>query len=118
MVERKLAGAHYGLRDWAMQRATAVIMLIYTIAFVLFLLCLPSGAEGHAAWQAFFAQTWVKVFTQVTLIALFLHAWVGIRDLWMDYIKPFGLRLFLQVATIVWLVIAMVYSVQVVWGLV
>ena len=33
MVERKLAGAHYGLRDWAMQRVTAVIMLIYTVLF-------------------------------------------------------------------------------------
>ncbi len=35
-----------------------------------------------------FSQTWVKVFTQVSFIAVFLHAWVGIRDLWMDYIKP------------------------------
>ena len=51
MVERKLAGAHYGLRDWAMQRVTAVIMLIYTVLFVLFLLMLPSGYD---AWQAFF----------------------------------------------------------------
>lgn len=117
MVDRKLAGAHYGLRDWAMQRITAVIMLLYTIAFVVFLLCLPKGEASHLAWQAFFAQIWVKVFTQVTFIALLLHAWVGIRDLWMDYIKPFGLRLFLQAATIVWLVGILVYSVYVVWGL-
>lgn len=41
-----------------------------------------------------FSQAWVKVFTQVSFIAVFLHAWVGIRDLWMDYIKPFGVRLF------------------------
>ncbi|MCQ9327204.1 succinate dehydrogenase, hydrophobic membrane anchor protein [Neisseria dentiae] len=115
MVDRKLAGAHYGLRDWAMQRATAVIMLIYTVAFIIFLLALPGDYES---WQAFFAQVWVKVFTQVTFIALFLHAWVGIRDLWMDYIKPFGLRLFLQVATIVWLVGCLVYSVKVIWGIV
>ncbi|KLT73308.1 succinate dehydrogenase [Neisseria arctica] len=115
MVDRKLAGAHYGLRDWAMQRITAVVMLVYTVAFVIFLLSLPSGYE---AWQEFFAQTWVKVLTQVTFIALFLHAWVGIRDLWMDYIKPFGLRLFLQSATIVWLVGCLVYSVKVIWGLV
>lgn len=118
MVDRKLAGAHYGLRDWAMQRATAVIMLLYTVAFVVFLLCLPSGEESHLAWQAFFAKTWVKVFTQLTVVALFLHAWVGIRDLWMDYIKPFGVRLFLQVATIVWLVGCLIYSVKVIWGLV
>ncbi|MDO4693862.1 MAG: succinate dehydrogenase, hydrophobic membrane anchor protein [Eikenella sp.] len=118
MVNRKLAGAHYGLRDWAMQRITAVLMLIYTVAFVVFLLCLPKGESGHLAWQAFFAQTWVKIFTQTTLIALLLHAWVGIRDLWMDYIKPFGLRLFLHVATIVWLVVVLIYSVKVIWGLV
>lgn len=115
MVDRKLAGAHYGLRDWAMQRATAVIMLVYTAAFIVFLLALPGDYES---WQAFFAQIWVKVFTQVTFVALFLHVWVGIRDLWMDYIKPFGLRLFLQVATIVWLVGCLVYSVKVIWGIV
>ena len=58
----------------------------------------------------------MKVFTQTTLFALLFHAWVGIRDLWMDYIKPFGVRLFLQVATIVWLVGCLVYSVKVIWG--
>ena len=113
MVDRKLTGAHYGLRDWIMQPATAVLMLIYTAALIVFLLALPGD---YAAWQAFFSQTWVKVFTQISFIALFLHAWVGIRDLWMDYIKPFGLRLFLQVATIVWLAGCMVYSVKVIWG--
>ena len=109
MVERKLTGAHYG----AMQRATAVIMLIYTVALLVILFTLP---KEYSAWQAFFDQVWVKVFTQVSFIAVFLHAWVGIRDLWMDYIKPFGVRLFLQVATIVWLVGCLVYSVKVIWG--
>ena len=74
MVERKLTGAHYGLRDWAMQRATAVIMLIYTVALLVILFTLP---KEYSAWQAFFDQVWVKVFTQVSFIAVFLHAWVG-----------------------------------------
>lgn len=113
MVNRKLTGAHYGLRDWAMQRATAVIMLIYTAVLVAFLLLLP---KEYSEWQAFFDKTWVKVFTQVSFIALFLHAWVGIRDLWMDYIKPFGLRLFLQCATVTWLVGCTVYSFFAIWG--
>lgn len=115
MVNRKLTGAHYGLRDWAMQRITAVFMLIYTIFFFIFLLCM-FNADNYDAWKNFFSQTWVKVFTQTTLIALFLHAWVGIRDLWMDYIKPFGIRLFLQSATIIWLVACTVYSVFIIWG--
>ena len=37
MVNRQLTGAHYGLRDWAMQRITAVIMVIYTVAMIVIL---------------------------------------------------------------------------------
>ena len=114
MVDRKLAGAHYGLRDWAAQRITAVIMIVYTAVFLLFLLGM-SGAQDYAQWQAFFGKTWVKVFTQTTLFALLFHAWVGIRDLWMDYVKPFGLRLFLHSVTIVWLAMCAVYSFKVIW---
>lgn len=114
MVDRKLTGAHYGLRDWLMQRITAVLMIIYTVAMVLFLVAMP---QDFSSWQAFFAQTWVRVFTQVTFIAVVLHAWVGIRDLWMDYFQSAALRLFLHTATIVWLVGCFVYSVKVIWGL-
>ncbi|VEB41072.1 succinate dehydrogenase cytochrome b556 small membrane subunit [Chromobacterium violaceum] len=52
----------------------------------------------------------------MTLLALFLHVWVGIRDVWMDYVKPVGIRLALHVFTIVWLVSCFIYSVKVVWG--
>lgn len=114
MVNRQVVGAHYGLKDWIVQRATAVIMLVYTAALILFLLAMPSGYEG---WKLLFGQTWVKVLTQTTLIALFLHAWVGIRDLWMDYIKPVGVRLAMHTLTAVWLVSCFIYSLKVVWGL-
>lgn len=114
MVNRHVVGAHYGLKDWIVQRATAVIMLVYTAALLLFLLAMPSGYEG---WKLLFGQTWVKVLTQTTLLALFMHAWVGIRDLWMDYIKPVGVRLTMHTLTAVWLVSCFIYSLKVVWGL-
>ncbi|WP_174875526.1 succinate dehydrogenase, hydrophobic membrane anchor protein [Vogesella oryzae] len=114
MVNRNVVGAHYGLKDWIVQRITAVIMLTYTVMLVLFLLAMPAGYEG---WKTLFSLTWVKVLTQTTLLALFLHAWVGIRDLWMDYIKPVGLRLALHTFTAVWLVSCFIYSLKVVWGL-
>jgi succinate dehydrogenase / fumarate reductase membrane anchor subunit len=113
MVNRIVVGAHYGLRDWILQRVTAVIMLIYTIALVLFLLTMPSGFE---AWHAFFQKTWVQVLTQTTILALMMHVWVGIRDVWMDYVKPVGVRLALHVFTLVWLVSCFIYSLKVVWG--
>ncbi|RXZ45531.1 succinate dehydrogenase, hydrophobic membrane anchor protein [Crenobacter cavernae] len=114
MVNRIVVGARYGLRDWVMQRVTAVIMALYTFALALFLLTVPASYE---AWQAFFGQTWVQVLTQTTLLALFLHVWVGIRDVWMDYVQPVGVRLALHSFTIVWLLSCFIYSVKVVWGL-
>lgn len=115
MVNRKLVGAHYGLRDWAMQRVTAVVMLAYAVLFLLFLFSMV-GAKDYTQWQALFDKIWVKVFTQTTFIAAFLHAWVGMRDLWMDYFKPFGLRFLLHSLTILWLVGCTVYSFYVIWG--
>lgn len=114
MVERTLVGAHYGLGDWMIQRVTAVIMVIYTICMVVFLFSIP---HEYSAWQALFAQTWVRIFTQITFVAVALHAWVGIRDLWMDYVKCAYLRLTLHVGTIVWLLACFIYSIKVVWGL-
>lgn len=48
-------------------------------------------------------------------MALFFHAWIGVRDALMDYVKPVGTRLFLQVATIVWLIGCAGYAAQILW---
>jgi succinate dehydrogenase / fumarate reductase membrane anchor subunit len=53
----------------------------------------------------------------VTFLALYYHVWVGMRDIWMDYIKPVGLRLTLQMFTILWLIACAFYTVQILWGL-
>lgn len=113
MVDRKLTGAHYGLRDWLVQRISAVVMLVYTLVLVIVLFALPND---YYAWQAFFDYTWVKVFTQITFIAVALHVWIGVRDVWMDYVKPVGLRLTLHTLTVLWLLGVFVYSIKVVWG--
>jgi succinate dehydrogenase / fumarate reductase membrane anchor subunit len=41
--------------------------------------------------------------------------WVGMRDVFMDYVKPVAVRLSLQVFTIVWLVACSGWAVQVLW---
>ena len=112
--KRIVVGAGYGVKDWIVQRMTAAVMLVYTVLMVLMLLAMPSSYEG---WQALFSLTWVQVITQITFIAVVWHLWVGIRDLWMDYIKPDGLRLTLHALTAVWLVGCLVYSFVVVWGI-
>jgi succinate dehydrogenase / fumarate reductase membrane anchor subunit len=108
-----VVGAHYGLRDWLSQRVTAVVMAAYTII----LLAAFFGARNfsYEGWAGLFAGQWMKMATFVTILCLVWHAWVGMRDIWMDYIKPPGIRFGLQVLTIVWLVGCLGYAVQSLW---
>ncbi|WP_348688983.1 succinate dehydrogenase, hydrophobic membrane anchor protein [Acidovorax soli] len=111
--KRLVVGAHYGLRDWLAQRVTAVLMALFTIV-VLIQFLLP-GQLGYDHWAAIFAPQWMKLLTFVTIIALAYHAWVGVRDIWMDYVQAVGLRLTLQVFTLVWLVGCAGWAIQVLW---
>jgi succinate dehydrogenase / fumarate reductase membrane anchor subunit len=51
------------------------------------------------------------------IIALLYHVWVGMRDIWMDYVKPLAVRLVLHVFTLVWLVGCAGWAVQALWRL-
>ncbi len=113
--KRVVVGAHYGLRDWLSQRVTAALMLLFTL--LLLVQVLAPGPLGYDRWAGIFAQQWMKVLTFVVVIALAWHAWVGVRDVLMDYVKPVGMRLVAQVAAIVWLVGCTGWAVQVLWRL-
>ncbi len=113
--KRLVVGAHYGLRDWLAQRATSVVMALFTVAVIVQVL-LP-GPLDYYRWSAIFSRQWMKVLTFVVVVSLLYHAWVGMRDIWMDYIKPVGLRLTLDIATIAWLVGCAGWAVQVIWRL-
>jgi len=113
--KRVVVGASYGLRDWLSQRATAVVMALFTLILLVQLL-LP-GPLGYDRWAGIFSAQWMKLLTLVVVLALAWHAWVGMRDIWMDYVKPVGARLGLQVLTIIWLLGCTAWAVQVLWRL-
>ncbi|MBI5722115.1 MAG: succinate dehydrogenase, hydrophobic membrane anchor protein [Burkholderiales bacterium] len=114
--KRVVVGAHYGLRDWLSQRVTAALMALFTLA-LLVQVAWPGRRLGYDLWAGIFAAQWMKVLTFAVIVALGWHAWVGMRDVLMDYVKPVGVRLVLQVATIVWFVGNMGWMVQVLWRL-
>ena len=112
--QRTVVGAHYGMRDWLSQRVTAVVMTVFTL-LVLGQLLLTRGPIGYDKWAGIFAAQWMKVLTFSVIVGLAWHAWVGMRDVLMDYVKPVFLRLVLQVFVIVWLVGCAGWAVQVLW---
>lgn len=114
--KRLVVGAHYGLRDWLGQRITAALMALFTVLLIGQLI-FSSGPIGYDLWAGIFSAQWMKMLTFTVIIALAYHVWVGMRDIWMDYIKAVWLRLSLQVFTIVWLVACAGWAIQVLWRL-
>ncbi len=114
--KRVVVGAHYGLRDWIAQRATALIMALFTVV-VLAQVLLTRGPIGYDRWSGIFSAQWMKVLTLVVIIALLYHVWIGMRDVLMDYVKPVVLRLVLQISSIAWLVGCAGWAIQVLWRL-
>ena len=113
--KRTVVGARYGLRDWLAQRITAALMALFTLALIVQIL-LP-GEMGYDKWAGIFSRQWMKVLTFVVIVSLLYHVWVGMRDVWMDYVKPVAVRLVLQVFTIVWLTGCAGWAIQVLWRL-
>lgn len=79
-----------GLRAWLVQRASAVYLLAFILFFIGHFLFDPPADAG--AWQDWVATPGIRVALLAAFAALLLHAWVGLRDVMLDYIDPVGLR--------------------------
>jgi succinate dehydrogenase / fumarate reductase, membrane anchor subunit len=115
MVNRIVTGAHYGLRDWLVQRVTAAVMAVYVL--VVAVLLLRQASFGYDTWIELFSSNVMRTFSMLFLLSLFYHTWIGVRDIVMDYVKPTGIRLLLHVLVILALVLYAIWSVQILWGL-
>ena len=113
MVKRVIVGAHYGTRDWLAQRVTAAVMAVYTPAALW--VFLSRSPFTHDSWKALFAQGWMRIATLLFMVSLAWHAWVGARDILMDYAKHDGLRLALQVLTVLLLAGYVSWVIEILW---
>ena len=108
-TERVVTGAHYGWKDWFAQRVTGVIVFIWVAVMALHWLF--ASDLSFAGWHAFMSCGPVKTLTLFTILAVVYHAWIGVRDIWMDYVKSARVRMFLHVFTILWLLCCALYGI-------
>ncbi|MCR4303969.1 MAG: succinate dehydrogenase, hydrophobic membrane anchor protein [Gallionella sp.] len=114
MVDRVVTGAHYGLRDWLIQRISAMLMALCSVALVVYLLLQPR--LDYDVWTGLFSSQVIRALSLMFMISLFYHAWIGVRDVVMDYVKPAGARLVCHVLVILALLFYAIWSVQILWG--
>jgi succinate dehydrogenase / fumarate reductase membrane anchor subunit len=113
VVNRIVVGAHYGLRGWLIQRFSAIFMALYVVLFLVAMVAVRPA--GYEAWKGLMSQGWMRTATLLFFVSLALHAWVGMRDILMDYIKPTGLRLGMEVGVILVLAVYAAWTVQILW---
>lgn len=114
MVKTVLSVTHQGLREWAIQRVSAIVMAIYSIGLIAYIVCHPG--LSFAEWHSVFAQTWVKIATILFLLAIMYHAWIGVWTIFTDYIKCYVLRAILNVIVLLMLIACFVWGVLILWG--
>lgn len=80
-----------GQRAWLLQRITAIYAGVYVLLAVALLLGRPPA--DHAAWLALITHPVIWTATAAFAVLLVLHAWIGLRDVILDYVRPFRARL-------------------------
>jgi len=111
---KSVSGAHTGTGTWLLQRASAVVLALALPGLMIYLLAtLPTDFAG---WQVLFAPLWLRLLMLLTAAALALHAWVGMRDIFMDYVRSTGLRLALYLAVIVTLAGSVAWLAAILWS--
>ena len=103
-----------GLKDWAVQRVSPVIIALYAFFMLAYV-----GLHPHLdylTWRELFTPLWMKVFSLLTLVALMLHAYVGLWIVSTDYIHPISLRFSVQILIRLSLFVLLVWGVQVLWS--
>lgn len=114
MVKSVLSVSHRGLRDWVVQRISAVYMAIYTLGMLGYFAFHPS--LSFAEWHSLFSYTWMKTATIILLMGLLLHAWVGMWTIFTDYVKPACLRAALEYLVILMLVACLIWGIMILWS--
>ena len=114
MVKPATALGRTGLQDWIIQRATAIILAVYTA--YLFIYFITHSNFNYEAWHTLFTYTWMRYATLLALLSLIAHAWIGIWTVTTDYIKPLWLRLSMHSLVILALLLYVVWGVHIIWG--
>lgn len=91
-----------GLRDWLLQRVTAVYLLAYTGFMLYQYKQMGQGGKAYLAWFSMFHVPAVRWGTLLAVLAVLIHAWLGLWVVLTDYVKSTCFRLFLQVLVGVW----------------
>ena len=113
VVNRVVVGAHYGLGNFIAQRVTALIMAVYSV--IMLVVVMGGRPLSYAVWRDLFTQGWMRVATLLFAISLAWHAWIGVKEILIDYARPDRLRFALHVVFALIIAAYLGWTIQILW---
>ncbi len=113
-MRKPVTGSHSGTGWWLVQRFSAVVLLLSGLILWLGFLQVP--ALDYVTLNTLFQTNAIRLLVWLLVASLSLHAWVGLRDVLMDYVKPVSLRLALNLLFILVLVLCTAWTTAILWG--
>ncbi|HBD11648.1 MAG TPA: succinate dehydrogenase, hydrophobic membrane anchor protein [Porticoccaceae bacterium] len=111
-----------GLSDWLLQRVSAIVMIAYLAVVGGYLLF--AGDIDYAKWKAFHEAFWVRLLSLFAVLAMAIHAWIGMWAVLTDYVtvrllgpKATPLRILMQLGMISVTLTYVVWAIVILWGL-
>ena len=80
-----------GFRAWVIQRMSAMYLALGFIYLLVYFVVAPPA--DYAAWKAWLSGPLVNIGLALFFLSLLIHAWIGVRDVVIDYVHPFAIRL-------------------------
>jgi succinate dehydrogenase / fumarate reductase, membrane anchor subunit len=114
MVDNVASLSRNGVRDWLIQRITAVVMAIYTIFLVGYIVSVDH--LSYEFWHDLYHHNTVRILSFLVVLSIVFHAWIGLWTVYTDYIKSTALRFLLEVTTIVSLLALLAWGVVILWS--
>lgn len=114
MVNNVATVGRSGVHDFILLRASAIILALYTLFLAGFFIVTPEVT--YDIWQGLFSGLCFKTFTILAILAVLIHAWIGIWQVLSDYVKCATLRGGLQFIFALTLLAYFVSGLLTVWG--
>jgi len=114
MVKSVLGVSHQGLRDWAIQRVTAILIAIYSIGLLAYFLLHPELV--YSEWRQLFSHVSMKVATLIFVLSMLFHAWVGIWTVVTDYVKCYVARASIHTLVLLLLMACFFWALFILWS--
>ena len=91
-----------GMKAWLIQRFSGIYIALVAVAIVVIIG--SAKPANYQQWTALFSDPWMQTALSIFIVTLLFHAWIGLRDIILDYIHPIWIKMIIMTAVVLMLV--------------